>query len=282
MNIDSLVPDIYKLLSKLDSGEAIHSDLEPHLDSFAESVKEVLVHWATPQERKGLRMSNIGKKDRQLWFDEHSDTEEDNPPYLQFKFLYGHIIEELILLLCRASGHEVTNEQGEALVSGIKGHMDAVIDGEVVDVKSAAPYSFNKKFKQGKLAEDDPFGYLAQLAGYEKSYGSHAGGFLVADKVSGELVLYRPEDMDKPDIESRIKHIKDVISLDTPPEVCYTDIPEGKKGNMVLSTNCGYCKHKEECWSDSNEGKGLRKFKYSTGVKYFTKVESEPKVEEIF
>jgi hypothetical protein len=42
-----------------------------------------------------------------------------------------------------------------------------------------------------------------------------------------------------------------------------------------------YCNYKNDCWSDSNEGNGLRIFKYSNGLKYFTKVVSEPRVEEI-
>ena len=41
------------------------------------------------------------------------------------------------------------------------------------------------------------------------------------------------------------------------------------------------CNHKHACWSDVNDGKGLRAFQYSTGKRYLTKVEKEPNVEEV-
>lgn len=282
--LSTLVPDIYSMLDKLNHEEGITESLEPFLDDFVASVKETVLQWSVPQVRpkgKNLRMSSVGRKDRQLWYDNNIESTSIEVPYTQLKFLYGHLIEEVLLLFCRAAGHTVTDEQREVVVEGVKGHMDAVIDGEVVDVKSAAPYSFTNKFKLEKLPEDDPFGYLAQLAGYEEDNGTEKGGFLVADKVSGELVLYRPDDIDKPEIVSRIKYLKGMIDIDTPPAMCYLDTPEGKKGNMVINKNCVYCKHKEICKADTNNGKGLRKFKYSNGVKYFTVVESLPKVEEI-
>ena len=38
---------------------------------------------------------------------------------------------------------------------------------------------------------------------------------------------------------------------------------------------------KFDCWSDANDGKGLRVFNYSTGKRYLTKVEKEPNVDEV-
>ena len=52
-------------------------------------------------------------------------------------------------------------------------------------------------------------------------------------------------------------------------------------GNLRLATGCVYCPHKAKCWKDSNNGNGLRAFKYSNGVKYFTRVIATPKVMEI-
>ena len=31
------------------------------------------------------------------------------------------------------------------------------------------------------------------------------------------------------------------MSLDTPPEKCYPNVPEGKAGNMKLNKGCFYC-----------------------------------------
>ena len=58
--------------------------------------------------------------------------------------------------------------------------MDSKIDGEVVDVKTASSYSF-KKFEQGTLNEDDPFGYVTQLTGYEEHEKTKRGGFLAVN-----------------------------------------------------------------------------------------------------
>ena len=158
--------------------------------------------------------------------------------------------------------------------------MDCVIDGEVIDVKTASGFAF-KKFKDGTLAEDDTFGYLAQLAGYEAGHGTSEGGFLAMNKESGELALYIPEELDKPNIQSKISKVKKSLKVDTPPEICYTSIPDGKSGNMKLARGCFFCRHKVECHKDTNNGKGLRIFKYANGLSYLTQVVKEPKVQEI-
>ena len=79
----------------------------------------------------------------------------------------------------------------------------------------------------------------------------------------------------------RIKHLKEVISLDSPPERCYEPVPLGVQGNYTLSTGCSYCDYKNICWKGANNGSGLRVFQYSNSLKYFTHVEVEPRVEEI-
>ena len=78
-----------------------------------------------------------------------------------------------------------------------------------------------------------------------------------------------------------VKKIKEVVNSDTPPDKCYSAIPDGKSGNYRLDTACMYCNYKFDCWSDANDGKGLRVFNYSTGKRYFTQVEKEPNVEEV-
>jgi hypothetical protein len=51
---------------------------------------------------------------------------------------------------------------------------------------------------------------------------------------------------------------------------------------MKLATACSFCDFKKHCWSSSNNGAGLRAFKYSNGVRYLTSVASTPDVEEVF
>jgi len=65
------------------------------------------------------------------------------------------------------------------------------------------------------------------------------------------------------------------------PDRCYSAIPDGKSGNMRLPIGCVYCRHNRVCWSDSNEGKGLRTFKYASGKRHLVKVAKTPDVEEV-
>lgn len=283
MKLNTLVPDIYSHLEKLSDGVPLPLT-EAEIDKTVADMKEALMSWATPRDRDQkftVRMSNVGKPSRQLWYEKRDPEGRggiDGPT--QIKFLYGHLLEEIVLMLVRMAGHKVTDEQKEVTVDGIVGHMDCKINGEVVDVKTASRFAFNK-FKEGRLAQDDPFGYLGQLAGYEAAEGTENGGFLVLNKESGELCMYVPDDLDKPNIRSSIDILLPALELDTPPELCYSPIPDGKKGNMKLSKGCNWCKYKFKCYADSNNGEGLRTFKYSNGLTYLTEVVVEPKVEEL-
>ena len=283
-NLNNVVEDIYGIISALPNGKEIDIP-EEMLETFGKDMSEALQHWATPQNQEGkpgLRMSNIGRPSRRLWFDINSteNREQENPASLYIKFLYGHLLEVLVLFFVKLAGYQIDSQQKEVNVSGIKGHMDCKINGEVVDVKTASGYAF-KKFREGTLAEDDAFGYLAQLAGYEEAEQTNKGGFLVLNKETGELVFFRPEDLDKPNIKDRIKTLKRDIKRKPPPIFCYTPVPEGKSGNLKLPRDCTWCPHKYECHKEANNGNGLRTFKYAKGNVYLTHVEKLPNVEEI-
>ena len=279
-NLSTLVEDIYNTISDLNSGNQEIS--EACLESLSVGVSNAVKGWATPKENKQftLRMSNVGKPARQLYYNNKYNNSNDLDSPTLIKFLYGHILEEVLIFLVKLAGHTVTDEQKEVILNDVKGHIDCKIDGEVVDIKTASSFAF-KKFKNGTLREDDPFGYLSQLAGYETAEGTSNGGFLVINKESGELTLYRPEDLDKPNVKVLINKIKDIFKFDELPERCYNLTPSGTKGNMKLPRGCVYCHFKTECHSDANGGKGLRLFKYAKGIEYLTRVNYLPKVEEI-
>ena len=279
-NLSTLVNDIYDTVADLNIGEKEIPD--KLLADVTAGIGNAIIEWATPRDRSNsvLRMSSIGKPARQLYYaDKYKESTPPDAATL-IKFLYGHILEELLLFLVKLADHEVTDQQKEVTVKNIKGHMDCKIDGEVVDVKSASGFSF-KKFQHGTLRENDPFGYMYQLAGYEKAEGTNEGGFLAINKESGEVALYQPEELDKPNVESRIDDLIEMFSIQQIPDKCYQPIPAGTKGNMKLPMGCVYCPHKIECHSDTNNGKGLRMFKYAKGIEYLTSVRSLPRVEEI-
>ena len=101
-NLDNLIEDIYSKLSVLGEGKPLDASAED-IDALGESIKEVLHHWANPSPRSSdmLRMSNIGKPTRQLWYDLKSENEstESLPAPVFIKFLYVHLLEEVLLFL---------------------------------------------------------------------------------------------------------------------------------------------------------------------------------------
>jgi hypothetical protein len=274
--IDTLVDDIYELVDK---GKDIRGkNLISMLDDISNSVREQFDP-TTRNKTKTLRMSNIGKPECQIWHELHGTKGEELRPETRIKFLFGHIIEALTIFLVKEAGHTVTDEQKEVSIEGIKGHMDCKIDGVVVDVKSAATRAF-QKFEKNTVADDDPFGYIAQLSSYAFAENQETAAFLAMGKEQGKLALAPMDSMDFIDPCERIKYLKEAMALDTPPERCYTDVEDGKSGNMKLNLNCSYCAFKEECWKDVNDGAGLRTFLYSNGPRYLTKVERLPDVFE--
>ena len=274
--INTVVKDVNKIFSQIGAGKPVELP-EKKVDILLSNLKEALSQWSTPREKSvGLRMSNVGRPNRQLWYDIKSNkNQEDFSPAVIFRFLYGHVVEELLLFFVDLAGHKVEHQQAEVNVLGLKGHVDCLIDDVVIDIKSASDFSF-RKFKDGKLSQDDPFGYLAQLAAYEHGFGKSGGGFLVANKSSGEICLYRPDELEVPNIESRLETVRTELKEDVPPrERCYPIIAKGKSGNMGLHNSCKWCRHKFQCNPD------LRVFKYSNTLEYLTEVEVLPSVEEI-
>lgn len=269
--LDSLIEDIYKYL---ESYSAVTPEQSTELAlSLSQVITEKLSTYRTPN----LSMSCVGHPSRKLNMEIHNPVKPSGKARL--KFLYGDIIETLVLWLAKQAGHSVEDQQKSVEVDGVKGHIDAVIDGVLVDVKSASQQSY-KKFSGGTLPSNDPFGYLAQISGYKDYLQTPDAAFLAIDKVSGDMCLYHPDpEFDLVDIHTVIANAKQAVStknpLDLPP--CEQPVPAGKSGNEKLSSGCKYCVFREKCWP------GLRTFLYSSGPEYFTKVVKEPneKIKEI-
>jgi len=256
-------------------------DLKAFCDNVSDAITSSFLE--AKQDRVVLRMSNIGKPSRQLWYETHHPemNEENRTEYsLMLKFLYGHILEELLVLLLRTSGHSVEDQQKEHDIDGIKGHQDARVDGVLVDFKSSSGRSFSK-FKNHKLVGDDPFGYIGQISAYAAADNDKEAAFIVIDKQSGEVVVMPLHDMEMIDPVERIHKLKAELESDIPPDKCYSAVPDGQSGNLKLSTSCNYCRFKFDCWEDSNDGRGLRGFKYSNAIRYLTQVRKVPNVEEL-
>lgn len=267
--IDTLVSDIYSLFER-----EIQIKKEDAIE-FGKQLGEMLVSRLSEERGKPtLRLSNLGTPcSRKLWYSVNvPELGEKLSAPTRIKFLLGDISELLVLFLAKLSGHTVTDEQKEVSIDGVTGHIDALVDGELVDVKSASPYSF-EKFKRGLRPEDDAFGYLTQLGAYGRAIGSKRRHFLPLNKVLGHLHLDTHEE-DNVDYSARIADVKQVLALSHPPDRGFEDVPDGKSGNRKLGINCSYCGYRETCWP------GIKAYGYSNGVRYLTRVVREPKVEQ--
>ena len=125
-SIDTLVKDIYKLFDEGNDRKPKTHDL----NKFAESMKDAVLTYLTEKQSgsRGIRMSSLGKPDRQLWYELYKpELREHMPSHARIKFLYGHILEALLLLLSKTAGHSVTDEQRTLKLDGVTGHQDAAV-----------------------------------------------------------------------------------------------------------------------------------------------------------
>lgn len=257
--------------------------MPPDLTSdFATHLSQRLAY-RVEEERVGgtLRLSQISHPcDRKIWYDiNQPELAEKLPPETHLKFMYGDILEETMLFLAKVSGHDVQDEQKEVNLHGIKGHIDAIIDGRVVDVKSASSFSFYK-FAGGLSLSDDGFGYLGQGDAYLEASQSnpnlkdkHRYSFLAIDKQLGKLVLDTHDRLGT-DWKRRVDEITRRTLDRIPPPRAFAPVPVGASGNKKLDTVCSYCVHKQSCYPL------LRTFLYASGPVFLTTVARVPDVPE--
>ena len=274
-SISTLVQDIYSLFTK-----PVEPDVAVTQAFGQQLAQKILYHLNEGRGKPTLRMSNLGTPDCKLWYSINTpEIAEPLSPESRIKFLYGHILEDLLLFLARLAGHKVEGEQDEVTINGVKGHRDAIIDGRLVDVKSASPFSF-RKFKDHTLKEDDSFGYISQLNAYLHSSSDDPllvdkgkASFLAIDKTLGHICLDTYQ-KDKVDYSLLVKEKRAMLANTTKPPRSFSDEPEGKSGNRKLGVVCSYCPFKEACWPN------LRTFMYSNKPVFLTHVERLPKVAE--
>ena len=278
--IDTLINDIHQVV-KGEGGwdQAASKYLGEQISQVAQQ------RFSEPSKPRGyLSLSSVGTPcDRKLWYKVNaSDKGEPLDAESLGTFFYGDMIEALVIALAKAAGHDVQGEQDKLNVHGVKGHRDCIIDGMVVDVKSASKYSF-QKFASNGLREDDPFGYISQLSSYlyasqndEKVTNKNEAAFLVVQKDRFKLCLDRydlsPELSNKKD---EIEKAKALVSGPIP-ESRIAPIPQSKTSpNTMLSVQCNYCEFRKTCWPEA------RTFIYSTGLTHLVDVVKEPNVTEL-
>lgn len=260
---------IQVFLENIETAQVSEELIEEFGDRCKDAIRECLLAKRSEEPFK-LRMSNIGKPLRQLLL-EKLYGRGPMDAQMRLKMTYGYIWESFVLLLLKASGLKV--EMGKKVDLKVVyepdkhitvlGGTDLHIDGEIYDIKSASPWSFDHKFTTFMdMERDDPFGYCGQAFGYSLADKSYFGGWIVIDKSDGRIKVveipkenYREVarkylDSFKDKIKAvllpinSIEQINDIAPCDGVVEETFN---KHITGNSYLKKSCEFCNCKYKC-----------------------------------
>ena len=235
------------------------------VEEFGEACKNALLKQFEDQRRNKFepRMSNIGRPLCQLQMEAKGVKGEGQPYNVKVRNTFGDIIESLAIFIMKSAGVNIKNEQKKVKYkfngNEIEGKQDVEIDEKIWDIKSASPYSFEKKFgEEGgflEVVKEDSFGYASQGFLYGESQNKKFGGWIAINKSTGEWTVCETPAMIEPHKTEALKKAKDNLKAlkdKVPFKRQYDDIAETFRskptGNRVLGFVCSYCPYKLPCW----------------------------------
>ena len=262
---------LLKVQQYLDSVSKKPVKLDKQLvQEFGEACKNALLKQFEDERstKFELRMSNVGRPLCQLQMEAKGIKGEGQPYNVRMRNTFGDLIEALATFVMKSAGVNIKNEQKKVTYkfngNTIEGSQDVEIDEKVWDIKSASPYSFDKKFGEAggftEVVRDDSFGYASQGFLYSESQNKKFGGWIAINKSTGEWTVCETpssvEEHKKKAIDTAKENIK-AIKSSKPFKRCYDDVAETFRskptGNRVLGFVCSYCPYKLPCW-----GSGLK------------------------
>lgn len=256
---------VHQYLEEVRTGKASVS--EETINQITEDVRAALIRQFVDKRNKefSLRMSNAGRPYCQLWFEKnHPDEATTMSANFVMNMMIGDIVEAVFKGLLTESGVIYSNGDKVTLKAGkheIHGTPDLTTEGAVDDVKSASDWSYRHKFVDfNTLAQNDSFGYVAQLAGYAKAMGIKPGGWWVINKAKGEFKYVPATGID---VEKEVQQIAGKADeLQTNQfRRCYEAVEETYRnkptGNLILGQECGWCSYRYPCWGTLEERPSL-------------------------
>ena len=160
---------------------------EKLIEEFGEACKNAIKKLFTDKRENkfSIRASNVGRPLCQLQMEKNEVKGESVSYNTKMRNLLGDLIEATAVLVLKSSGVEVKNEQKRVKYnlsdkSHIDGQFDVEIDNKIWDIKSASPFAFEHKFKNGfeSVVADDNFGYLSQGYLYATADNKKFGGWI--------------------------------------------------------------------------------------------------------
>jgi len=235
------------------------------VEEFGEACKNALLKQFTEDRRSKfeIRMSNAGRPLCQLQMEAKGVKGEGQPYNVKIRNTFGDLIEALALFIMKSAGVNIKNEQKKVTYefegNKIEGKQDVEIENKIWDIKSASPYSFDKKFgEEGGFQEvvrDDTFGYASQGFLYSESQNKDFGGWIAINKSTGEWAVcetpklvepYKSEAIKK--AEDNVKAIKDGVPFKRQYDAIEEKFRGKPTGNKVLGLACSFCPYKLPCW----------------------------------
>ena len=257
---------LYKVQQYLGKASKESVKLDKRLvEEFGEACKNALLKQFEDQRRDKFepRMSNIGRPLCQLQMEAKGVKGEGQPYNVKVRNTFGDMIEALAIFIMKSAGVNIKNEQKKVKYkfngNEIEGKQDVEIDEKIWDIKSASPYSFEKKFgEEGgflEVVKEDSFGYASQGFLYGESQNKKFGGWIAINKSTGEWTVCETPAMIEPHKTEALKKAKDNLKAlkdKVPFKKQYDDIAETFRskptGNRVLGFVCSYCPYKLPCW----------------------------------
>lgn len=261
--------EVQDFLQKAGRGEIDSSRLDDLIEAFGEDCKTAIRKQFSRNSEYRIRMSGLGRPlcQQQL---EKQGLKQDVAYNDVIRFLIGDLVEATAILVMKAAGVNVQQEQGQCSLEldgqTVNGTLDVIIDDKVWDIKSTSPWSFENKFSgrggYDAIKEDDPFGYIMQGFLYSESQGLPFGGWIAINKSSGEWDFVEAPDNQDEDRETYLKEAAQrvrAIVNDAKFKIPFTSLPEtytykGVKyetGNRLMPKTCTFCSFKENCWKSA-------------------------------
>ena len=263
-------------------------------EDIATKFSKSILKTFTREERTGFTLSPsmLGKPLCQIQMaDADAPRELIMEDSTAAKFATGHMLEAWLVAVMEAAGIPI-----EALAipttlevygQTIKGEADIIIDGKVYDVKSCSAYAYKKFGPEGgfgAVAEDDPFGYVVQGFLYAAALGLPFGGWIVANKNTGEVSVCEVPEFQDHHSEAALMYAESVVKAIVDGEEfkrCFEPEDEifYKKptGNKVLCFSCSY---RNTCWDNLDYRPNVMSNAMSPKWKYYTHIENIPEKKE--
>jgi hypothetical protein len=264
MSLSLLSAELQILMERLSNGESVEVSekiIEEAVSDFRNALNKQLNR--NPEEKFRLRMSNIGRPPCQLQMEKSGAEPARRPANHILRMMIGDAVEVYLTALLKLANANITGGK-DSVEFGIadtviKGESDIDIDGAVWDIKSSSSWAFKNKWGQGydALRKSDDFGYIGQLFGYSEGQKKPMGGWIVADKSSGEVLFVEatPSDSEKKEIRKSLE--KTIRTVESGAKFVRCFEPEDEyfyrkpTGSKRLPMTCSFCDYRAHCWPNA-------------------------------